>query len=105
MPKDTCVSRHSSLQLVLLTHKSGLHPNSDPNTSKKALTDNKIVHLLQKLHPASRSFRHVVGYDAASFCEQCENWRSRSFDVYERIFCMLQDCGDSLDLPKSLYFR
>jgi len=100
----TCFA-HAIRSLFELCLRIRFHPNFDPNTSKKALTDNKIVHLLQKLHPSSLSFKHLIGYDVASFCEQCENWRSRSFDVYESIFRLLQDCGDSLDLPKSLYFR
>ena len=104
LPTDSYVSLHPFVHMLSLTCSSGLHPNRDPHTSKKAQSDNKVIHLVQKLHPSSRSSRQFAGSDSSKFCKQCENWRSRSFNVYKRIFSLLQECGDSLDLPKSLQY-
>jgi hypothetical protein len=67
--------------------------------------EHEILTHVQKLHPASHSSKqhaHAAEGELENLCKKCEEWRSRSFHIYKRVFALLQDCGDSLDLPKSL---
>jgi hypothetical protein len=89
--------------IFLLTNSSGLHPNSDPNTGKKAQTEKDIITLVQKLYPATHSSKHIPGPDSSNVCNQCDFWRARSFHIFKKVFVLLHECGDSLDLPKALH--
>ena len=105
LPKNSCVCRLPLLGfLKYLQNASGLHPDSDPNTGKKAQTEKDIITLVQKLHPDSHGSKHAPASESPNFCKQCELWRSRSFLIYKKVFALLQECGDSLDLPKPLHW-
>jgi len=92
-----------SLFELCLRIRLNLDLHLNPNASKQLQYENEILSLVQRLHPDSYSSKHhAVGSDSENLCKKCEEWRSRSFHIYKRIFSLLQDCGDSLDLPKSL---
>jgi hypothetical protein len=86
-----------------LNNLPGLSPSSDPG--RKAHQEHLFLSLVQKLHSASFSIKHHAGSDSANFSKQCEDWRLRSFQMYQRVFSLMQQCGDNLDLPKSLHFH